>query len=78
MGRLFNFEGMSMKKKVPDGIAAMIRIAVTHAVQACANATGQHRTIAHFVNKTQIANEVIDAIEEAQAEQKPDTSASVT
>ena len=59
-----------MKKKVSDEIAVMIRIAVTHAVQSCANATGQHRTIAHFVNKTQIANEVIEAIEEDQAEQQ--------
>jgi len=41
---------------------------VHHAVEACAAATGQHRVIAHFVNKTHLANEVMEAVSSVAAE----------
>ena len=39
-----------------------------HAVEACASATGQHRVIAHFVNKTHLANEAMEAVSSVAAE----------
>ena len=52
-------------------VDVMIRVAVHHAVEACKAATGQHRVIDYFVNKTHIANEVMQAIRETAAEAAP-------
>ena len=57
------------QKLTAAAVEVMVRLAVHHAVEACKSATGQHRVIDHFVNKTSIANEVIQAIRESAAEQ---------
>ena len=46
----------------------IVRAAVHHAVEACISATGQRRTIDHFVNKTDIANEVLKAFRDVEKE----------
>ncbi len=46
----------------------LVLTAVHHAVEACKAATGQRRTIDHFVNKTHIANEVMAAMKDARTE----------
>ena len=48
----------------------LVRLAVHHAVEACKSATGQSRTINLFVNKADIANEVMQAFREAAAEMR--------
>ena len=48
-------------EKVHANVQVLVLTAVHHAVEACASATGQHRVIAHFVNKTHLANEVMEA-----------------
>ena len=45
-------------------------VAVQHTVQACKAATGQHRVIDHFVNKVDIANEVLAALRDTVREAK--------
>ena len=52
----------------PQEVEVLVRVAVHHAVEACKSATGQARVIDHFVNKTHIANEVLQAIREARNE----------
>ena len=46
----------------------MVLVAVHHTVAACKGASGQHRVIDHFVNKTQIVNEVLKAWRESSQE----------
>ena len=58
-------------------VRAAVRAAVHHAVEACAAATGQHRVIAHFVNKTHIANEVLAAVSSVAADQGPNVRANL-
>lgn len=55
-------------EKAQANVQVLVLTAVHHAVEACANATGQHRVIAHFVNKTHLANEVMDAVSSVAAE----------
>jgi hypothetical protein len=55
-------------EKAQANVQVLVLTAVHHAVEACANATGQHRVIAHFVNKTHLANEVMEAVSSVAAE----------
>lgn len=59
---------MNNKKLTAAHVEVMVRLAVHHAVEACKAATGQRRVIDLFVNKTHIANEVMQAIRESAAE----------
>ena len=63
---------MSADKPLADRsmqmLDVMVRAAVHHAVEACIAATGQRHVINHFVNKTDIANEVMQAVREAAKE----------
>ena len=59
---------MSTKLIGAADVDVLVRLAVHHAVESCKSATGQHRVIDHFVNKTHIANEVMQAIRETAAE----------
>jgi hypothetical protein len=55
-------------ERLRASVGVVVRAAVHHAVEACAAATGQHRVIAHFVNKTHIANEVLAAVSSVAAD----------
>lgn len=55
-------------EKAQASVHVLVLTAVHHAVEACASATGQHRVIAHFVNKTHLANEVMEAVSSVAAE----------
>lgn len=62
---------MSRETIAAAHVDVLVRVAVHHAVEACKAATGQHRVIDHFVNKTHIANEVMQAIREVAQEPSP-------
>ena len=55
-------------EKAQANVQVLVLTAVHHAVEACANATGHHRVIAQFVNKTHIANEVLAAVSSVDAD----------
>lgn len=55
-------------EKAQANVHVLVLTAVHHAVEACASATGQHRVISHFVNKTHLANEVMEAVSSAAYE----------
>lgn len=63
---------MSDKRPADDKqtqmLSVIVHAAVYHAVEACVSATGQRRTIELFVNKTHIANEVLEVFREAAKE----------
>jgi hypothetical protein len=42
-----------------QAVEALVRAAVEVAVEVCANATGQHRTVAMYANKADLANKVL-------------------
>ena len=42
-----------------QAVEALVRAAVECAVEVCAGATGQHRTIAAYVNKADLGNQVL-------------------
>ena len=55
-------------EKAQANVQVLVLTAVHHAVEACAAATGQHRVIAHFVNKAHLANEVMEAVSSVASE----------
>lgn len=55
-------------KKLTDAANVATLVAAHHAIEACKSATGQHRVIDHFVNKTSIAQEAQAAIVAAAQE----------
>jgi len=55
-------------EKAQANVQVLVLTAVHHAVEACAAATGQHRVIALFVNKTLLANGVMEAVSSVAAE----------
>ena len=60
--------GRGKAEKAQANVQVLVLTAVHHAVEACASATGQHRVIAHFVNKTHLANEAMEAVSSVAAE----------
>ena len=66
--RVRRVEAQVKAERALANVQVMVLTAVHHAVEACASATGQHRVIAHFVNKTHLANEVMEAVSSVAAE----------
>ncbi len=66
--RVRRVEAQVKAERALANVQVMVLTAVHHAVEACAAATGQHRVIAHFVNKTHLANEVMEAVSSVAAE----------
>lgn len=58
----------SQIKNLTDAANVATLVAAHHAIEACKSATGQHRVIDHFVNKTSIAQDAQAAIVAAAQE----------
>lgn len=56
-------------EKARANLQVLVLTAVHHAVEVCVAATGQHRVISLFVNKTNLANEVMEAVSSVAAEE---------